>query len=198
MTTTTLQNFGVPLGGGSGRGGILQPKTKWKFRVIATNFGIPTGSISLTQQIMTCGRPKATFDPQTVDSYNSRAYFAGKASWDTITIKLRDDVTNAVESLVGAQLQKQMNFINQTTPLSASNYKFQLLIDTLDGGDDTVLEEWFLEGCFVTDYEFDEFDYSASEAMTISLTIRFDNATLQDGLMPVTPILTTTDAGFIA
>lgn len=198
MPTTTLQNFGVPLGGGAGRGGILQPKTKWKFSVIATNFGIPTGSIALTQQVMQVGRPSVEFESQTVDSYNSRSYYAGKASWKEITLKMRDDVTNTVESLVGAQMQKQMNFINQTTPLSGSNYKFQLLVNTLDGGDDTILEEWFLEGCFITSFEFDEFDYAESAPMTITLSVRYDNATIQNGLMPVTPILTTSDAGFIA
>lgn len=198
MSNSTLQNFGVPLGGGSGRGGILQPKVKWKFRVIVTNFGIPTGSIALTQQVATVGRPHYSNEAQTVDSYNSRAYFEGKPSWETISLVVRDDVTNSVNSLVGAQLQKQMNFFQQTTPLSGANYKFQMLIDTLDGGDDTVLEEWFLEGCFLTDVEYDDFDYSASEAMKITMTVRYDNATQTGGLMPLVPILTNTGDGFIA
>lgn len=165
------------------------PKIKNRFRVIATNFGIPSGSIQLTQQVVTVGRPNVNFNPQTVHSYNSTAYYAGKAEWETISLTVRDDVTNAVSSLVGAQLQKQMNFFDQTVPLSAADYKFGLLIDTLDGGDDTVLEEWTMEGCFLATANYETFDYSSADAMTIEMTIRFDNATLGGGLMPSVPIL---------
>lgn len=196
--TTTLQNMGVPLGGGAGRGGILQPKVKYKFRVIVTNFGIPTGSIALTQQVATVGRPKVGFDPVVVDSYNSRAYYEGKATWETIQLVVRDDVTNSVSSLVGAQLQNQMNFFAQQTPLAGANYKFQMLIDTLDGGDDTTLEEWFLEGCFLSSVEYDDFDYSSSEIMKITMTIRYDNATQTGGIMPLTPTLSNIGDDFIA
>jgi hypothetical protein len=198
MPVTTLQNQGIPTGGGN-IAAILQPKVKWKFRVITTNFGVSGSNITLTQQVATVGRPKVGFEAQVVDSYNSRAYFEGKATWETIELVVRDDVTNAVSSLVGAQLQKQMNFFQQTTPLSGSNYKFQMLIDTLDGGDDTVLEEWFLEGCFLTDVSYDEYDYSASEGMKITMTVRYDNATQTGGIMPLTPQFTgIIDGGAIA
>ena len=104
----TLQNFGIPTGGIDNRGGELQPKTKYKFRVYVQNFGIPQASIQLTQQVMTVSRPSVTFDPVAVHSYNSIAYYGGKPTWGTIDLKVRDDVTNSVSSLVGAQLQSQM------------------------------------------------------------------------------------------
>ena len=188
MSGTTLQYFGVPTSVGAGRGGILQPKAKYKFRVIVTNFGIPAGSIALTQQVMIVGRPNVNFNPQTVHSYNSIAYYAGKPEWEAITLTMRDDVTNSVSSLVGAQMQKQMNFFVETSPAAASNYKFQMLVDTLDGSDDGVLEEWVLEGCFLNTVNYETFDYSSSEPMTIELSIRYDNATQTDGLMPLVPI----------
>jgi hypothetical protein len=196
--TTTLQNFGVPLGGnGGGRGGILQPKVKYKFRVTVTNFGV-VNTVALTQQVATVGRPKVGFEPVVVDSYNSRAYYEGKATWETIQLVVRDDVTNAVSSLVGAQLQNQMNFFAQTTPLAGANYKFQMLIDTLDGGNDVTLEEWFLEGCFLSSVEYDDFDYSSSEMMKITMTIRYDNATQTGGIMPLTSNLFNVGDDFIA
>lgn len=196
MATTTLQNFGVPLGDGTGRGGILQPKTKHKFRVIVTNFGIPSGSIALTQQVMSVSRPSVNFNPVTIESYNSKAYYQGKADWEACSLTVRDDVTNSVNRLVGAQLQKQMNFFTQTTPVAGSNYKFQMLIHTLDGGDDAVLEEWFYEGCFLATANYEEFDYGSADPLTIALSIRFDNVTSSGGLMPLTPIFSGT-GGFI-
>lgn len=193
---STLQNFGVPLGAGEGRGGILQPKTKHKFRVVVTGFGIPTGSIALTQQVMTVGRPNVNMNPVTIHSYMSTAYYMGKPEWEPISLTVRDDVTNSVSRLVGAQLQKQMNFFDQTTNLSGSSYKFQTLIQTLDGGDDVVLEEWFLEGCFLASSNYQSFDYASSDAMEIEMSIRYDNATQSGGLMPLQPILSA-DTGFV-
>jgi len=193
---STLQNFGVP----PNRSSILQPKVKFKFRVIATNFGVPSSSIALTQQVVTVGKPKFSSEEVEVNSYNSRAYFGGKPKWESIQLTVRDDVTNSVNTLVSAQLQRQMNFFAQTTPLAAVNYKFQMLIDTLDGGgtssaDAAVLEEWTLEGCYLTNVEYGEFDYASSEPLIISMTIRMDNCV--SNIMPLNPILTNPGSGFI-
>jgi hypothetical protein len=184
--SSTLSRFGVPLGSGAGRGGILQPKVKYKFRVRVINFGPLQGGLELTQQVMTVGRPKASQEPVAVHSYNSIAYYGGKPSWETINLKIRDDVTNSMSTMVGYQLQKQMNHFDQTSALSGVNYKFNMYIETLDGGDDTVLEQWYLEGCFLSSTEYEDFDYSSSETMSITMTIRYDNATQSGGLMPTT------------
>lgn len=184
---TTLQNYGVPLGSGSGRGGILQPKTKQKFRVKVFNFGPVSGGIELSQQVMTCGRPSVTTNPVEVHSYNSIMYYAGKPSWEAISLTLRDDVTNSVTKLVGHQEQKQMNHFQQTSALAGSNYKFQMYIETMDGGNDEVLEQWYLEGCFLASITYDDFDYSSSDPMTIVLSIRMDQCTQSGGLMTLNP-----------
>lgn len=189
MAISTLQNFGVPLGSGAGRGGILQPKTKQKFRVRVFNFGPVSGGLELTQQVKTCGRPSVKQDSKEIHSYNSIAYYAAKAVWDPVELVLRDDVTNSVSALVGHQEQKQMNFFEQTTTVAGSNYKFQTYIETLDGGNDTVLETWTLEGCFLESTSYDDFDYASAEDVTIKLSIRFDNATQDGGLMPLVPQL---------
>ncbi len=188
---TTLQNFGVPLGGGAGRGGILQPKPKHRFRVRVVNFGPIAGGLELTQQVVSVGRPTVAQSPVEVHSYNSLAYYAGKHQWNSIDLTVRDDVTNSVSRLVGHQEQKQMNHFQQTTPLAGSNYKFEMFIETLDGGNDGVLERWELEGCFLEQINYDQFDYSTADAMTIQMTVRYDNATQAGGLMPLIPELKT-------
>lgn len=184
---TTLQNFGVPLGGGAGRGGILMPKTKHRFRVRVINFGPVAGGIELTQQVDSCGRPTVNSTPIEVHSYNSIAYYAGKPVWNSISLVVRDDVSNAVSRLVGHQEQKQLNHIAQTSALAGGNYKFQMYIETLDGGDDGVLESWFLEGCFLESIEWDGFEYQTADPMKITMTVRYDNATQEGGLMPLAP-----------
>jgi hypothetical protein len=189
--SSTLAMFGVPLGNGSGRGGMLQPKVKWKFRVRVFNFGPIGGGIELSQQVMSVGKPQVQHSAQTIHSYNSIAYYAGKSEWQALSLTVRDDVTNSVASLIAHQEQKQMNHFEQTTPLAGSNYKFDMYIETMDGGNDAVLEQWYVEGCFLESINFDSFDYSSSDAMTIEMSIRYDNATQQQGLMPNPPNLLT-------
>lgn len=134
------------------------------------------------------GKPRLEHEIINVHSYNSVAYFAGKHSWGTISLTLKDDVTNSVTNLVGHQIQKQLNHLEQTGYMAGSNYKFTMLIETLDGGNDVVLETWFAEGCFVSEMEEEQMDYKAGgEYQKITLTIRADNITLTNGLMPINP-----------
>lgn len=183
----TLSKFGVPLGG-SDRRGILQPKYKYRFRVRFVNFGPLTAGLDLTQQVVSIERPKITYEAAEVHSYNSRAYFAGKHQWGDIQLVVRDDITNAVSRLVGHQIQKQMNHLEQTAFMAGVNYKFTTIIETMDGGNDGVLETWTLEGCFLTDISYDTLEYTDTNGfLTITMTLKYDNATLSDGLFTETP-----------
>lgn len=171
----TLSKFGIPLDGN--KLGILHPKQKYRFRVIWQNFGENNGLREMTQNVVSCSRPKVTYDEVKLDSYNSVAWIQGKHSFDTIEVKLRDDITNAIVSSVGAQVQKQMNHFEQTSAVAGINYKFAMEIHSLDGTDNEQLESWQLEGCWLTNVAYDEGDYASSDAMNVTLTIRFDNAT---------------------
>lgn len=184
----TLSKFGVPMGNGGGRGGILQPKYVYRYRVRFVNFGPIAGGTDLTQQVVSMVRPKVSHEPVTVDSYNSKAYFAARHTWDEVTVTFRDDVTNAVARLVGHQTQKQLNHFEQTGALAGSNYKFTTYIETMDGADG-VLDQWILEGCYLSNVDWGESNYSTSESQQITCTIRYDNATMSDGLFEKIPQL---------
>ena len=184
----TLSKFGVPLGGGDGRGGIIQPKQKHKCRVRFVGFGPISGGIELTQQIQSIGKPSITHNEVVVDSYNSKAYFQGKHEWAAIEVALRDNVTNDVSKLVGYQEQKQINHFEQTSPLAGINYKFSMFIEQMDGGNDAVIDQWVIEGCWLTNITYDTNDYSDDEKVMITLSVRYDNATHSDGLFPSLPI----------
>lgn len=180
----TLSKFGVPLVPGTSGIGILMPKLKYRFRVSMQNFG-PTGSaLELTQQVITAGRPNIQHNRTALHSYNNVMYIPQKPEWQSLEIVVRDDITNGVSSLVAAQLQKQMNHFDQTSKLAGINYKFVTQIETLDGGNVNTLENWYLEGCFLETVAYDQFDYSSSEPMQITLTISFDNATQDNTIMP--------------
>ncbi len=188
----TLNKFGVPMEtDGGGRGGILQPKLKYRFRVLTQDFGPTNQQKDLTQQVMNVTKPKLNFEEVQIDSYNSRAWVAGKHTWEMITLVVRDDITNAVSKLVGYQMQKQLNHFEQTAPAAGINYKFTMNLEVLDGGNDVVQEHWDLEGCWLQNVDYDAMDYAAgAEMQMITLQVRFDNATQSGGLMPDAPLIT--------
>ena len=160
---------------------LAMPKLQYKFRVRATNWALGGSSLEdLTENVVDVSRPTVSHAVIPVDVYNSVIKLAGKAAWESITLTLRDDISNEVSKNVGKQLMAQNDYYNQSSPRAGSDYKFKLEIDILDGGNgDTttgVLETWILLGCFIENAAYNQLSYGASEVVTISLTISFDNA----------------------
>ena len=169
--------FGVPVSDADDRTGLLQPKLKYKFRVRFDNIGGSTSDIEFTKNVVSADRPKIQYNEVEIHSYNSVAYAQGKHAWQTLNIIIRDDVTNSVSKLTGEQIQRQVDHHNQLSPLSGNDYKFNTKIDILTGlATAPVIDSWFLEGCFFTNVDYDGGDYSASEPVQVTMTIRYDNA----------------------
>ena len=176
----SLVNMTVASDNGGGNQGLLMPKLQFRFRVNFFSFGTIGDTVSLTKQVIDCARPQVQFQEITLPVYNSTLYLAGKATWQTLAINIRDDASGTVSALVGQQLQKQMDFVEQASAASGQDYKFQTNIEILDGGNGTagpvVLETWELYGCFVQTANYNTLNYATNEAVTIALTLRYDNA----------------------
>lgn len=188
----TVDKFGISARGSQGQGPIRQPVVKYRYRVLFLGFGGAGNTAEpLTLNCNTCSMPKLSHETVTVHSYNSQAYFAGKHSWDPISMVVRDTVDNTVVKTLGAQLQLQLDHYNQTGYRAGQDYKFTTQIQILDGGHDTGNRAWTLEGCFLTGATFGELDYSASDIVTINLDIRYDNAILEtlEGINSVFPAI---------
>ena len=182
MAISTLSKFTVPLANdqSSASQGLLMPKLQYRFRVVLENFGVSTPRSELTKQVIDVTRPNLTFDDVTLDVYNSRIYMAGKHTWEAITLNLRDDVNNSVSKLVGEQVQKQFDFFEQASAASGIDYKFTTRIEMLDGGNGSsapgILETWELYGSYVNSVNYNTLAYATSDPVTITLSIRYDNA----------------------
>jgi len=180
MTTYTLDKFGVPIDGAR-QGPLKQPKIKHRFRVRFLNFGaIGNNAQDVTLNLESATLPKFNHEAIAVHSYNSIAYYGGKLTMDEVELVVRDDVTNTATVNIGAQEQRQLDHYNQTGYRSATDYKFTTLIEVMDGGNTAVLEGWTLEGCFLVSSNYGDLNYSSNDAKTISMTIRYDNATYVD------------------
>lgn len=78
--------------------------------------------------------------------------------WNPITVKIKQ--TDEYAGVIGKQLLKQNNAFKK----DKLDYKFKMNLD-----------EWLLEGCWLTDIIYGDASNSYME-----ITVRFDNATLYD------------------
>ena len=172
----TINDIGIP---GVGTG-ILQPKQKHRWRVTFANLGGGTDSQPLSMQAVTVSRPSVSFDEVPLDRYVSRAFVAGKYTWEEMALSVEDDVTGTAGRVIQEQMQKQQWLIGAEGPWLAaagegSLYKFVTYLDMMDGNEQ-VVEKWTVEGCWIKSANWNDLDYSASDAVKIDLSIRFDHA----------------------
>lgn len=183
MPITTLQNISVPTEGAGSNSSLLMPKLQYRFRVLLDNFGTtggPDGTREISRQVVDVTRPNITFEQMTIEAYNSKTYLAGKHTWDPITLTLREDANNNVQKVVGQQLQRQFDFFEQSSAVSSGSYKFQTRIEILDGGNGSnganVIDRFHLVGCYIESANYNTLAYATNDAVTTTLSIRYDNA----------------------
>ena len=123
MAVSSLTRMTVPLASDQSNPnqGLLMPKLKYRFRVVFENFGVSTPRTELTKQVIDFTRPSVTFDEIPIEIYNSRLYLTGKHTWEMLTVNLRDDASGAVARLVGEQLQKQLDFVEQASAAAGAS-----------------------------------------------------------------------------
>ena len=184
MAISSLTKLTVPLSSDQSPSaqGLLMPKLKYRFRVTFNGFGTSsaTQSQELTKQVVSFTRPNVTFENIDLPIYNSTIRLAGKHNWQDITCEIRDDAGGNVATLVAEQLQKQLDFMEQSSAAAGIDYKFMTVFQVLDGGNGAnvpvVLEEWQIYGCYLQSVNYGDTNYGTNEAMTVSMVIRFDNA----------------------
>ena len=182
MAVSSLNKFTVPLSTNQSASsqGLLMPKLKFRFRVTLENFGISQPTTEMTKQVMDFTRPQVAFNQIEIPIYNSRVYLAGRPEWQASTIQFRDDAGGQVAKLVGEQVQKQFDFMEQSGAAAGIDYNFITRCEILDGGNGattpTVLETWEMYGCYLQDINYNNVDYSVNDPVTITAQIRYDNA----------------------
>lgn len=177
----TLSQMGVPQAGF----GILQPKQKYRWQVTFQGLArlVPGASgRDLTRQAITVSRPSLDFDEVKINRYNSSAYVAGRYSWSEMSLTVEDDMTGLASAAVQGQLETQQRLIGGDLPgqwlnsaATGSDYKFGIILEQLDGNEG-IVEQWLIEGCFLKTANYGELSYESSDAVTIDMTIRFDHA----------------------
>lgn len=182
MAISSLTKFTVPLATDQSAStqGLLMPKLKFRFRASFENFGVSGDVVELTKQVIDIKRPSVSFGDIVLDVYNSKVKLAGKPEWADITVTLRDDAGGNISKMVGEQIQKQFDFMEQASASSGIDYKFLLRYEMLDGGNGAyqpnVLETWEIYGAYISSVDYGDMNYSSNDPATVALTIKYDNA----------------------
>lgn len=170
--------YGIPMDGLSPRDVTIQPKLRFKFRVRFVNFGgLESASYSFdsTQQVISVGRPKISFETTELGTYAGSIKVFNKPKFENITVTFRDDIANSLSGAVASQLQKQYDFNEGRYAVSGGASKFTMVIETLDGVNELrAVDAFRLEGCFIESADFGSLSYMESNYNEIPLVISYD------------------------
>jgi len=119
------------------------------------------------------------FETETVEIgfINATRYVAGKTKFTEMPVVLYDPIAPSGAQQIMEWIRLQYESVSARSGY-ADYYKRDLQLKVLDPVG-TVVELWDLKGCWIVNADYGDLDYAVSDAIEISLTLRFDNAVLQ-------------------
>lgn len=179
----SLNKYSVPLPGNGTRGPMKMPKRRNMFRVLFFGFGASSNDGNfIALDANTVKIPDINHEPVTIHSYNSSSHYKGKPVIGTSELSFRDTIGNDSIKALMNQMRKEFNYYAQEARTAASQYKFDVYVQLLDGSNpDTstnvfsgTLNTWLMQSCFITDSNFGDLDYSSSDPQNVTVTIQPD------------------------
>jgi hypothetical protein len=128
--------------------------------------------------IKTAARPEITTEEVAIPWINSTRYIAGKTKFGTLSVTLHDAIAPSAAQQVMEWQRLCFESISGRSGY-ADFYKRDIQIKMLDPVG-TVIQLWDVKGAFITSANFGELSYEDESGLAeISLTIRFDNMSMQ-------------------
>jgi hypothetical protein len=127
--------------------------------------------------IKTAARPQFTTEEVPIPWINSTRYLAGKTTFGVLAVTLHDPIAPAGAQQVMEWIRLTFESVSGRAGY-ADFYKRDIQIKMLDPVG-TVVQLWDIKGAFLTEANFGEVTYEGSDLAEITLSIRFDNVTLQ-------------------
>lgn len=116
---------------------MLQPKAKYKFRVIVYNFGTDINERDyIALDVDKVERPSISFNTHQLRQFSTNSSYVGSYNWKEITLTIRDSIGNLSAKALSRQLQKQIDFQRRITSRNDQDYgdyKFGMIIQMLSG-----------------------------------------------------------------
>lgn len=146
----------------------FQPKQSHLFVMYMD--GIPS------YMLKAASRPTLNQPEKTIPYINLERYIKGKSVWQPMQVTLQDPIVPS-----GAQAVMEWIRLGHESVTGRDGYsdfyKKSIILNLLGPVGDRV-EEWILNGAFITSTNFGKMDYSSDEITNIELTLRYDYAVL--------------------
>jgi hypothetical protein len=126
--------------------------------------------------IKTAAKPSIENGEITLDHINIQRYIKGKSKWNALSITIYD-------AIVPSGAQAVMGWIRQHHESATGRdgysdfYKRDVFLKQLSPLGE-VIEEWKLNGAFITNANFGSLDWATEDVVNIELTLRYDWALL--------------------
>jgi hypothetical protein len=126
--------------------------------------------------VETASRPNIQIAATEIQFLNTSTYVAGRFTWNTISVTFRDPIGPSASQALMEWVRLCAESVTGRMGYAAG-YKKNVDLEMLDPTG-VVVEKWILEGCFLTDVNFNGLSYSDDKVQTINATLRPDRCIL--------------------
>lgn len=162
-------------GTGEGPAATMETRRKhrWVFEALIDDGIFPRAERLILQKAQ---RPNFKFEEPEMHHNQEVAYFAGKQSWEPITLTWYDAEQPAdVSQSIWNWIELVVNFAQADVNPPAA-YKKEALLGMTSGIGYATSEQWRLCNCWPKSTNWGELDYTNTEIATIDCEMRFDRA----------------------
>lgn len=162
---------------------IKDPKRKFRFMVTFDGIGKDSGQLWYAK---TADKPSFTVGTAEHKYLNHTFYYPGTVTWNDVTITLVDpqdpDMVATLQKMFlnsGYRPPKTPGDKNTVSKASAVKALGVVRVEQL-GADGTPVESWSFHNAFIADLKFGDLAYGDDELVEISVTLKYDFASLDD------------------
>lgn len=121
-------------------------------------------------------RPHITIGATEIQFLNTSTFVAGRFNWQTIPVVFRDPIGPSAAQALMEWVRLHAESVTGRMGYAAG-YKKDVTLEMLDPTG-VAVEKWIMQGCFLTDVDFQAVTYSDDGLQTISCTMRPDRCIL--------------------
>ena len=157
------QENGLPLEGGF-------PYLKFAWDVVLSGEGIGSSPPLVAK---TCELPRWSTDTQIINVYNHKTIVQTKFNYEPITISFYDQCNKVADSVIWKFVHGQFDCTDGSKKANFEPIEVKITQKTLGGGGPDKI--YTLKNAFITDAQHDTLDYSTSDVVLWTVTIRYEN-----------------------
>ena len=164
-------------------GNIKDPKRKFRFMVTFDGIGKDGGQLWYAK---TADKPSFTVGTAEHKYLNHTYYYPGTVTWNDVTITLVDpqdpDMVATLQQMFLNSGYEPPTTSNDKTTVSKAGAVSALGVVRVEqlGADGTSVESWSFHNAFIADLKFGDLAYGDDELVEISVTLKYDFASLDD------------------